>query len=469
MQTNTRQTCNISSGKCPPENSYCASGECNSCSQSTAKQVYCNDLSRAQSAMRSIPAKGERGPSLTNVFTPISFLPKGQGLSETKPLPESSVKLPKTWSWRKDGQNMISPVSNQCQCGCCWAVASTSALADRFGVKGTSKYEGGKLVRGGAFPDGIEAPDLSAAWTVMAIGPRHGGPHPACQCQQGGSLAQASCGFEQIGVKLESCYPFSLFVCQNNANEPAVLAESKAPECCIESERSIAFKIVPGSTEMIIACAADGSGLIDEEATHNKLKAEIANRGPVPATFLEYSDFQADNNSYYQTQVETAQNWEDVGVYVPKTSYGDEQLGGHAVVITGWGTKDGQEFWEVRNSWGVAHGGGEGYFKYAIVKNDACHLAVPAIVNTPDGTKVLAGGAISFLPGDLPDGFTPKKGTGKRRSPDDYRVFGSPGGWRQFFHFKNPDGSLNWPFILVVTLVAAIVVALLVQLIPKKD
>lgn len=470
MNTLPNQTCNIASGKCPPGQPYCGDGECQ-CSQSIAdpSNFTCDDAAGALSAMRLFSTPGKRGPSLTNIYTPISFLPKSKGLAGEKTQSGPLSKLPEEWSWMKNGADKISPVSNQCQCGCCWAVASTSALADRFGIKGTSKYVNGVVVPGGDFPNGIEAPDLSAAWTVMAIGPRHGGPPVQCQCATGGSLAQAGCGFEQIGAKLESCYPFSLYVCQGGANKPSVLDSDQAEVCCSSSESSLSFKIIPGSTKMVVACAKDGS--IDQKATHMMLKAEIANYGPVAATFLEYNDFQVDPDSYYRTQVDPAKTWEDVGIYIPKSSYGNETPGGHAVVITGWGTQNGQEFWEVRNSWGVQHGGGAGYFKYAIMEDDPCHLAAPALVTQPGTTTpALAGGAVTFLPGDLPSGFKPKRGNGQRRSPDNYGTFGSTNDsfFKKFFRFTNADGSINWPFVLVLVLVVAIVVALVVQLIPRK-
>jgi hypothetical protein len=436
---------------CPPPYSFCYGDSCD-CDKEPAQNVICDQLTEAQSAMRIQSVKHKRGPSLANIYMPFSFLKKGQGLADIKTDSGPVSKLPTTWSWKKDGGSKISPVPDQFQCGCCWAVASTTALADRFGVKGTNE-----------FPDGIEAPNLSSAWTVMAIGPQHGGPSVECQCSIGGSLGQAGCGFEEIGARLESCYPFSLYVCQGYAQEPAVLSKEKAQYCCSSSEKSMAFKIKPGSTQMVVAY--DENGNIDEKATHMRLKVEIIKNGPIPATFLEYSDFQQNYDSYYNTSVIPAQSWEDVGVYVPKPSYGKEVPGGHAVVITGWGVKDGKEFWEVRNSWGVkGQGGGKGYFKYAIIENDTCHLAAPAIVDI-NGQKSIAGGAVSFLPGDIPDGFIPKPGSGKRRSPDNYGNFGndSPEDFiKKFIHFKNQDGSLNWPFILILVLFAAIIIALIV-------
>jgi len=456
------ESCNINIPPCPfnPMYTSCPQNGCTCPQIPPARSVTCEDLSQSQSDMRLVSTKGVRGPSLTNVYTPIEYLPKNQGLGSEKPALLGPIsKIPETWSWKDRGGSKISPVFNQCQCGCCWAVAATTALADRFGIKGTSKYSAdGTLKLMGDFPNGIKAPALSPAWTIMKIGPLNNGPSPRCQCSTGGSLAEAGCGFQQEGAKLEKCYPFSLYV-DCNTSEPAILEANKAQACCSTQEQKMNFKIVPGSTKRVVVC---NEGVIDEKATHLKLKAEIANHGPVPASFLEYANFQANTNSYYNTQVSVANNWDEVGVYIPKK--GSDAPGGHAVVITGWGIKDGQEFWEIRNSWGVPGPGdppgGGGYFKYAITMNDPCHLAVPALEG-----DALVGGAISFLPGDLPSGFKPIGSTGKRRSSDNYGIVNHN---KLGNIFRKSDGTLNWPVLVIIFLIISILIISLLLLIPKR-
>ena len=408
--------------------------------------------------------KGMRGPSLSRLFSPLTLMPKGKGLAAAK-VSGPKQNLPSSWSWKDHGGNKISPVTDQCQCGCCWAVAATTALADRFGIK-----------------HDIEAPRLSSAWTVMKIGTQ-GGPPAGCQCSVGGGLAQASCGFEEVGVKLDACYPFGTpgsgqfgYVCQMGEKEPSLPEIDQLGHCCTPTEKDLVFKIVPGSSKMVVAC--DKSGLINQKGTHDLLKAEIANNGPVATTFMEYKDFQSDSSSYYQSPTGPwkAKSWKEVGVYRPKKSYDpDETPGGHAVVITGWGTQKegpdkGVEYWEVRNSWGV-QGAGQGYFKYEILENDPCCFAVPTVVHLKGAAGPLnAGGAIAFTAGDLPSGFKSTPGTGKKRSPTHYKVGkgSGPDYDYKFFSFTNHDGSLNWPFLLTLLLVASLLVILVVFAIPRK-
>jgi len=328
-------------------------------------------------------------------------------------------------------------------------VAATTALADRFGVQ-----------------HDIGAPDLSAAWTVMKIGPAHGGGAAKCQCKNGGSLAQAGCGFQETGVALNSCYPFGGpesdsfgYICQDNVRNPPLLNINEVRPCCGEKEQSILFHIVPGSTKIILVCDKDGTN-VDQNATHKMLKAEIANNGPIATTYIEYNDF----NTYWNSSSGPASNsvsWNQVGVYTPKSSYEKQKdNGGHAVVITGWGVQsggpdDGVHYWEVRNSWGV-QGAGRGYFKYAIIENDPCYFAVPGIVHIDGNTEpLLAGGAMAFMAGYIPSGFKTTKGTGTRRSPDYY------GDWSN-------DRSTNWTFIILILLLLALVLVSLVILFKKK-
>ena len=63
-----------------------------------------------------------------------------------------------------------------------------------------------------------------------------------------------------------------------------------------------------------------------------KIQTDIMTNGPVTGAFTVYSDFPS-----YKS-----------GVYKHTTN---EQLGGHAVVMMGWGTENGTPYWLIKNSW----------------------------------------------------------------------------------------------------------------------
>ena len=53
------------------------------------------------------------------------------------------------------------------------------------------------------------------------------------------------------------------------------------------------------------------------------------------------------------------------GIYQTNNDF-ESMIGGHAVLIEGYGEEDGLEYWHVRNSWGGEWGEQGGYFRIKI-------------------------------------------------------------------------------------------------------
>eukprot|EP00178_Gracilaria_changii_P007862 TRINITY_DN24507_c0_g1_i1.p1 TRINITY_DN24507_c0_g1~~TRINITY_DN24507_c0_g1_i1.p1 ORF type:complete len:338 (+),score=36.78 TRINITY_DN24507_c0_g1_i1:24-1016(+) len=98
----------------------------------------------------------------------------------------------------------------------------------------------------------------------------------------------------------------------------------------------------------------------DEET----LRAKYYEHGPSYTRFDVYSDFMNYGG----------------GVYV-HTSGG--RLGGHAIIVVGWGQEDGLDYWLCANSWGASWGIEGGYFKIARGQNE-CGIDAGNVGSTPD-------------------------------------------------------------------------------------
>ena len=81
----------------------------------------------------------------------------------------------------------------------------------------------------------------------------------------------------------------------------------------------------------------------DAEKSQNEIQREIYKNGPVIAGMAVFTDLQDYKGGIYKQEK-------------------GEMIGLHAIVITGWGMKDGVKYWVVRNSWSEEWGE-KGYFR----------------------------------------------------------------------------------------------------------
>lgn len=256
---------------------------------------------------------------------------------------ENDLKdIPKELDWgNKDGVNYLTTVKNQHlprYCGSCWAQAITSVLSDRLNIH----------KKGG----------VGTEWSVS--------PQMLVSCSRG-----------------KSKIPGDLWGC--SGGEPIVAMQWMEDEKnFLMDESCMPYTATNGTCDQKWLCY-DQIGSSRLPADMSRMRKYGFEKGS-SANVTQYFDTMnppenvdtivAQNN---QRMLAELQNGPIVcGISVPSELInwkGDEiyrKVGkgviGHAISVVGYGTRDGVDFWKVRNSWGE-YFGDDGYFFVARGKN----------------------------------------------------------------------------------------------------
>lgn len=316
--------------------------------------------------------------------------------------------IPHKFDWKKKNEN-ITPVPNQYLCGCCWAVATATCIADKFIVA--------KLTP--------ENPKISWSYIISCwineINNQCQGSNPF--------LALKYIQYYGIGTDNELNYSWCKL---NSSCNPKI--DINTPENNSESELNY---LVPKCTSTnpknnFFVHKIKGVPLTLENFTNEKLEASILivkhhiiKHGPVIGGFLVYSNFKTGD---FICNGKNPSN-----IYLENVDYDSctyqtldltTNIGSHAVVITGWGTGYVQQsllesnststemipvnYWIVRNSWGKEWGSLGGYFHIAQYPiNKYSQFDISNIINTPvedpktkivSNKNIIISGIIMFEP-----------------------------------------------------------------------
>lgn len=283
-------------------------------------------------------------PNLERILT--NFLSNTERVESSSFRNPPFVEIPRAFEGRKVWKEFLSSVKDQKTCGGCYAYASTSSLADRFNLR----------TRGALHLD------LSASRIILCdlIGQSVGtesieqellgeGVQSIFGCL-GNSLFESWRYLYNIGTNTTQCFPEVAAV--NKACESVV---GNFYDTCIDGAPAVFYRasdvyVVPSSPK------DGGSELI--------MREEIFKSGPVTTAIEVYKNFYT-----FDPKKE---------MYKPS----GQKMGGHAVVIDGWGIEKGIKFWWVRNSWG-ADWGLSGYFKLERGVN-MCACEENVVAGSPD-------------------------------------------------------------------------------------
>jgi hypothetical protein len=279
------------------------------------------------------------------------------------------------FDWRT--RKTLSAVRNQGTCGSCWAVATTTAVADHFAVRSYEEV----------------APRLSYTRSMICYSddPCNGG-NPAALLKL---ASESSTGFVE-----ESCISESSW-CGSGGCSPDHF-KSVIGKCGCQKEAE--FKCYPVDRESV-------QWLIDDKGSADFgsfVKHWLKKEGPLIAAFPVFSNFKAnlfENGVYVENKI--AEN-----EYSDTALASREFLGFHAVVVIGYGVEHGLKtgpgrqqsvpYWLCRNSWGP-NWNGDGHFKMP------CHpfnltVQFEKAINIQDQTNGIhaAGGFVSFTTSKTP-------------------------------------------------------------------
>lgn len=297
-----------------------------------------------------------------------------QWLQYTSPI-KLEIDVPDNFNGKELWKDLLSPVIDQGKCGSCWAFSSASCLADRFNIHSEGKIHvqlsAARMVicnwQNDKFANALQfniTEDIKNAAENRKVG-----------CY-GNSLSNAWSYLYTVGTTTEACVPYRL----RDENKPISEFESADDiPLCIEmtgifSDMCSDFQLIQnagkelGTPARFYRCYQYYSipGTPKDGGNERNIRMHIYKYGPVTTGILTNADF------YTFDAKNTIYDWDGISPFT----------GGHAVVIVGWGTENGVDFWWIKNSWGTDWGI-DGYFKMVRGKN-LCEVEANVMTGMPD-------------------------------------------------------------------------------------
>lgn len=268
--------------------------------------------------------------------------------------------MPATFNPVEKWGSFISPIHNQGKCGACWAISTSKTLNDRYAILTlgafTQVFSPYQMImcQGTIFPS-IPL-DKKSVYEINLDA------HTSGACN-GNSLFTAMDFLYSVGCVSEACVSRGLFQKYNITDISEITNPESVPMCqtilgnnydrCMDRSRA------PRFYRSIVGYQIDS----DIES----IKQDIYKWGPVSAGFKVYKNF--------------IDNYDGKSIYKgPEKD--EEEIGGHAIEIMGWGREDDIDFWWICNSWGTEWGL-SGFFKMKMNITE-CELEKNVVGFIPD-------------------------------------------------------------------------------------
>lgn len=296
----------------------------------------------------------DESPALAQMFVDFLNNIETNARSRDQFIRSPELDIPDEFDGRRQWARFLSPIKNQGTCGGCYAFAACSALSDRYNIRAE-----GRIHLNLSAARIIQCDTVGKISDVIGVGfeaAREAAIKEATEvfgCH-GNTLMEAWRYLNNLGTNTVECvpeYPIEK-TCKEMTGEfydtcEALSTPTKQVPAVFWRARHL--YVVPG-------VARDGG-------SEHLIRKNIFRFGPISTAMDIYEDFYT-----FDPRRE---------IYCGRGA----RVGGHAVVIDGWGAENGVDYWWVRNSWGKQWGI-EGYFKLKRGSN-CCNAESNIIVGAP--------------------------------------------------------------------------------------
>ena len=276
--------------------------------------------------------------------------------------------IPDSFDGRKAWGPYIAPVRSQGLCGSCYSFASVFTLQTRLSIYTSGKYNyvlspaklifcgisGSKTDSEKEFENNVKAGLEAGDFFDFKINPKT--KSDVTYGCAGENLINAWQFLYRYGVPEDKCFLYGdeKDITPDDLNTPDLTNTDDIDTMCTEY-LSGSYDICPSTKKRMISHRSGGFYLVPgtksddttkPQGSELNIRKEIYKWGPCTSGMMVYQDFI---------------DWNGKGIY--EYDGKSDKIGGHAIVIMGWGERDGKKYWIVRNSWGDDWGVDKGYFK----------------------------------------------------------------------------------------------------------
>lgn len=296
------------------------------------------------------------------------------------------ISVPKIFEGKKVWKEYLSTIYNQKGCGSCWSFAPVACLSDRFNLFTLGylhmnlspvrpiicDFQGIEILKPFEDPESVSSEIESIVETY------------GCK---GNTLSEGWKFLYLVGTNTEECLPLSILDYETLPS--CIKITGPLYDMCSNYFYNYYNDTQYGTPAKFYSAYHVYAipGTPNEGGSEYDIREEIFKSGPVTSSMEVYEDF------YYFNPNQNIYDWNGVG----------ERIGGHAVVIDGWGEEDGVKYWWIRNSWGPDWGI-DGYFKMVRGKN-CCRIEENVITGLPNinGMSIFSNVGIPWqeLPKDI--------------------------------------------------------------------